>query len=55
LYLASNIGYWIGKQYQGKGIATECIKLVVNYAFDVLELQEVSTYVFPDNSLSIRA
>ena len=55
LYLASNIGYWIGKQYQGKGIATECIKLVVNYAFDVLELQEVSAYVFPDNSLSIRA
>jgi RimJ/RimL family protein N-acetyltransferase len=33
----ANIGYWIGKQYQGKGIATECIKLVVNYAFDVLK------------------
>ena len=25
----ANIGYWIGKQYQGKGIATECVKLVV--------------------------
>ena len=23
----ANIGYWIGKQYQGKGITTECIKL----------------------------
>lgn len=51
----ANIGYWIGKQYQGKGIATECIKLVVNYAFDVLELQEVSAYVFPNNNPSIRA
>ena len=54
LYLASNIGYWIGKQYQGKGIATECIKLVVNYAFDILKLEEISAYVFPENNPSIR-
>ncbi|HJU59467.1 MAG TPA: GNAT family protein, partial [Nitrososphaeraceae archaeon] len=39
---------------QGKGIATECVKLVVNYAFDVLELEEISAYVFPDNNSSIR-
>src|ERR671912_1610081 len=50
----ANIGYWIGKQYQGKGIATECIKLVVNYAFDELKLEEISAYVFPDNNYSIR-
>jgi RimJ/RimL family protein N-acetyltransferase len=50
----ANIGYWIGKQYQGKGIATECINLVVNYAFDILELEEISAYVFPDNKPSIR-
>ena len=50
----ANIGYWIGTQYQGKGIATECIKLVVNYAFDILELEEISAYVFTDNNLSIR-
>ena|SRR5215217_2137080 len=50
----ANIGYWIGKQYQGKGIATECVKLVVNYAFDVLKLKEISAYVFPNNNPSIR-
>jgi RimJ/RimL family protein N-acetyltransferase len=50
----ANIGYWIGKQYQGKGIATECIKIVVNYAFDVLKLEESSASVFPDNNPSIR-
>lgn len=50
----ANIGYWIGKQYQGKGIATECVKLVVNYAFDILKLEEISAYVFPDNNPSIR-
>ena len=50
----AKIGYWIGKQYQGKGIATECVKLVVNYAFDELKLEEISAYVFPDNDSSIR-
>ena len=50
----TNIGYWIGTQYQGKGIATECIKLVVNYAFDALKLEEISAYVFFDNNPSIR-
>jgi RimJ/RimL family protein N-acetyltransferase len=50
----AKIGYWIGKQYQGKGIATECVKLVVNYAFDELKLEEILAYVFPDNNSSIR-
>ena len=50
----ANIGYWIGKHYQGKGIATECVKLVIKYAFDVLKLEEISAYVFPDNNPSIR-
>ena len=50
----AEIGYWIGKQYQGKGIATECVRLVVNYAFDELKLKEISAYVFPDNNSSIK-
>jgi RimJ/RimL family protein N-acetyltransferase len=50
----ANIGYWIGKKYQGKGIATECVKLVVNYAFDILKLEEISAFVFPENKTSIR-
>ena len=50
----ADIGYWIGKQYQGKGIATECVKLIVNYVFDELKLEEILAYVFPDNNSSIR-
>ena len=50
----ADIGYWIGKQYQDKGIATECVKLVVNYAFDELKLEEISAYVFPDNKQSTK-
>jgi [ribosomal protein S5]-alanine N-acetyltransferase len=50
----ADIGYRIGKQYQGKGITTECVKLIVNYAFDELKLEEILAYVFPDNNSSIR-
>ncbi|MGI9010622.1 MAG: GNAT family N-acetyltransferase [Nitrososphaeraceae archaeon] len=46
--------YWIGKQYQGKGIATECVKLIVNYAFDILKLVEISAYAFSENHPSIK-
>ncbi len=42
----ANMEYWIGKQYQGKRIATKCIKIVVNYTFDALKLKEISAYVF---------
>jgi ribosomal-protein-serine acetyltransferase len=54
VYKKTNIGYWIGKRYQSKGIATECVKLVVNYTFNVLELEEISAYVFQENKTSIR-
>jgi [ribosomal protein S5]-alanine N-acetyltransferase len=38
----------------GWGIATECVRLVIYYAFSELELEEVSAYVFPENKASIR-
>jgi RimJ/RimL family protein N-acetyltransferase len=52
----ANLGYWIGEQYWERGIATECVALVIDYAFfsSDLELKEISTYVFPDNKASIR-
>jgi RimJ/RimL family protein N-acetyltransferase len=51
----ANLGYWIGEQYWGRGIATECVRLIIDYAFSAeLELEEVSAYVFPENKASIR-
>ena len=50
----ADLGYWIGEQYWGRGIATECIRLVIHYALSELELEEVSAYVFPENKASIR-
>jgi [ribosomal protein S5]-alanine N-acetyltransferase len=51
----ADLGYWIGEQYWGKGIATECLKLIIDYAFSAeLGLKQLCAYVFPENKASIR-
>jgi [ribosomal protein S5]-alanine N-acetyltransferase len=50
----ANVGYWIGEQYWGNGLATESVALVINYAFSVLGLEEISAYVYSENKTSIR-
>ncbi len=50
-----NMGYWIGEHYWHRDIVSECIRLIIDYAFSTeLELKEVSAYVFPENKASIR-
>ncbi|CAN5571102.1 hypothetical protein BH18THE1_BH18THE1_05640 [soil metagenome] len=49
-----NLGYWIGERYWGKGIGTESVALVINFAFSVLGLEEVWGYVYSENKASIR-
>lgn len=50
----ANLGYWIGESFWGNGIASESVKLIINYAFSVLELEEVYAYVYSQNKPSIR-
>ena len=55
-YSYADISYFIGdKSYWGKGIATEAIKLVTNFAFTTLKLHRVQAGVFEHNIGSIRA
>lgn len=35
------IGYWLGQEYQGKGIMTKVVKALTNYAFNDLKLNKV--------------
>ena len=53
----ADLGYWVGEKYWGRGIATECIRLIIDYAFSSsgLELREIIAYVFSENKASIRA
>ena len=52
----ADLGYWIGEEYWSRGIATECVELIIDYAFSSsdLGLREVTAYVFPKNKASIR-
>ena len=49
----AEIGYWLGKNYWGKGIMTESIKLVLDYAFNELKLKRVYAKVFINNKSSV--
>jgi [ribosomal protein S5]-alanine N-acetyltransferase len=48
------VGYSLSKDYNGKGYATEAVKLVVEYAFTTLKLHRIEAGVMPHNIGSIR-
>lgn len=48
------IGYFLDKEYNGKGYTTEAAKLVVDYAFNELKLHRIEAGVMPHNIGSIR-
>ena len=50
----AEIGYWIGESYWGKGYATEAVKLLIDYAFEELDLLRVYACVFEYNTGSMR-
>jgi RimJ/RimL family protein N-acetyltransferase len=50
----AEVGYWIGKEYWDMGIATESLTLLINYAFNVLDMHKVYASVFAENIASIR-
>jgi ribosomal-protein-serine acetyltransferase len=48
----TEIGYWLGKKMQGKGIMTSCVKKLVSYSFDKLKLNRVQIKVAVGNTKS---
>ncbi|MFD3450405.1 GNAT family N-acetyltransferase [Microbacteriaceae bacterium 4G12] len=48
------IGYFLDKDYNGKGYMTEAVKLVVNYAFKELKFHRIEAGVMPHNIGSIQ-
>lgn len=37
----AEIGYWLDKDHEGRGIMTECVKAMINYGFNELGLHRV--------------
>ena len=53
-YSSGFIGYAMDEAYVGKGIATEAVELIVNFAFKEVGLHRIEAYVAPENKASIR-
>ncbi|MEH0156165.1 GNAT family N-acetyltransferase [Limibacter armeniacum] len=48
------IGYFIGEPYWGKGIVTQAVKAMVDYAFETFEVVRIFAGVFEHNKASMR-
>ena len=51
---SAELGYWIGEPFWNKGIATQAVKLMIQYAFEELKLLKVFAGVFEGNEASKR-
>lgn len=47
------IGYWLGKEFTGKGIVTRSVKAMVNFAFNTLNMHKIVLRVITGNEKSI--
>jgi RimJ/RimL family protein N-acetyltransferase len=53
--VSAESGYWIGRAYWGRGIATGAIRGVTGHAFRTLGLERVFAVPFVRNAASVRA
>jgi ribosomal-protein-alanine N-acetyltransferase len=53
--LTAELGYWLGCDYWGRGIATQAILGLTNWAFETLDLQRIFAQPYADNLASCRA
>jgi [ribosomal protein S5]-alanine N-acetyltransferase len=50
----ANLGYYIGKEYGGRGCGTEAVRLILAYAFEHVGLHRVQAAVMLNNAPSRR-
>jgi ribosomal-protein-serine acetyltransferase len=51
-YKTTEIGYWLAKKHEGKGIVTKCCRKLLDYAFDELGLNRIVLKCVPENHKS---
>jgi RimJ/RimL family protein N-acetyltransferase len=51
---SAEIGYWLGESYWGRGIVTEALSLVTDYAFTHMNILRLFALPFADNVASAR-
>jgi ribosomal-protein-alanine N-acetyltransferase len=50
----AEIGYWLGEPFWGRGIATDAVKQMTEYAFTTFDLERLQATVFGWNAASAR-
>lgn len=50
----ATLGYWMGKDYAGRGLMTEAVALVLPFAFETLGLHRIHAAFLPGNVASRR-
>lgn len=48
------LGYWLGRRYWGRGLATEAAQVITRYGLEILELPVITSGCFTDNLASRR-
>jgi RimJ/RimL family protein N-acetyltransferase len=51
---SAELGYWLGEEYWGKGIASEAANAMVQYAFNHFDINRIYASVFERNKASMR-
>jgi ribosomal-protein-alanine N-acetyltransferase len=51
---SAEVGYWVGEEYWGRGLATEATRAFLDYAFREFDLCRIYATVFEDNHASMR-
>lgn len=52
-YAVCELGYWLNKEYVGKGYMTECVKAILNYAKEELHMKSVNAFVITEHQKSM--
>ena len=51
---SAEVGYWLGEPFWGRGITSEAVRLVSDYAFRTCNMLRLFALPFADNAQSIR-
>jgi ribosomal-protein-alanine N-acetyltransferase len=50
----AELGYWIAKEYQGKGYMTDALKAITNYGFENFPVTRIFCRIYGNNPASMR-
>ncbi len=50
----AEVGYWIGKPFWGRGLASAALRLIIEFGFERLQLNRIEAGHFPHNPASGR-